>query len=103
MTQAPKHSSLWISPDAVLPPLQRQRFLLEPLAEPPEEEFESSKDSSLPKCSSSHRSVSFILASVVPPDSLRSFRGSSLAIAPLLDALEQVDTLLSGGEPRYSP
>lgn len=33
MTQAPKHNSLWISPDSVPPPLKTSRFVLEPLAE----------------------------------------------------------------------
>jgi hypothetical protein len=33
MTQAPKHNSLWISPDAVPQPLETSRFVLEPLGE----------------------------------------------------------------------
>ena len=39
----------------------------------------------------------------IAPMAEEYFRGSSLAIEPLLDALEQVDTLLSGGTPRYTP
>ena len=39
----------------------------------------------------------------ITPMAEEYFRGSKLASAPLLDVLERVDTLLSGGEPRYTP